>query len=193
MATIEQSKLKTRLIGKKFGKLTVIEFADWHVKSEGFPVKRQSKWKCLCECGNYRIVFGFSLLSVRGPKSCGCLRKIRKSDVDSAFNVLYNEYKYSAIYRNYCFELTKEEFKVITSNNCYYCTREPLNIRKPNSTINKELENYKFNGIDRVDNTKGYTTDNCVPCCEVCNRMKRTMEFEEFKAHITKIYNNLNK
>jgi 5-methylcytosine-specific restriction endonuclease McrA len=27
-------------------------------------------------------------------------------------------------------------------------------------------------GIDRVDNSIGYTPDNCVPCCTQCNRIK---------------------
>ena len=40
---------------------------------------------------------------------------------------------------------------------CYYC-----------HYYKKE----EVNGIDRVDNTKGYTKENSVSCCEMCNRIK---------------------
>lgn len=30
----------------------------------------------------------------------------------------------------------------------------------------------KVLGVDRVDSAKGYTTDNIVPCCFVCNQIK---------------------
>jgi hypothetical protein len=40
---------------------------------------------------------------------------------------------------------------------CYYCKSQKEN---------------EVNGIDRVDNSKGYTKDNCVSCCQFCNRMK---------------------
>lgn len=53
------------LIGKKFGKLTVIEKTE---KREcGYVV-----WKCLCECGNITHVTSGNLLS-GNTFSCGCL------------------------------------------------------------------------------------------------------------------------
>lgn len=54
------------------------------------------------------------------------------------------------------FELTKEQFYNLISQPCYYCG-------------DKEKE---FNGIDRIDSQKGYIIDNCVTCCEYCNKMK---------------------
>lgn len=51
------------LIGKKYGKLTVVEKTK----------KRQGKnivWKCLCECGNYTDVSG-GRLKTGNTKSCG--------------------------------------------------------------------------------------------------------------------------
>jgi hypothetical protein len=27
-------------------------------------------------------------------------------------------------------------------------------------------------GLDRIDSKKGYTKDNCVPCCGFCNNLK---------------------
>lgn len=55
------------LTGMRFGKLTAIE-----------PTEERSdssvKWRCVCDCGNEKLVSGQSL--VRGyTKSCGCLRR----------------------------------------------------------------------------------------------------------------------
>ena len=40
-----------------------------------------------------------------------------------------------------------------------------------------------------MDNTLGYTEDNCVTCCKICNRMKDTLTVEDFKEHIKTILN----
>ena len=49
------------------------------------------------------------------------------------------------------------------------------------------------NGIDRIDNNKGYTKENCVPCCDICNRIKMDLPYNVFIEHITKCYKNLTK
>lgn len=52
------------LLGTQFGKLVVIERAP--NKKDGTAV-----WRCLCECGQERIIPGTSLRASRN-KSCGC-------------------------------------------------------------------------------------------------------------------------
>lgn len=54
------------LIGKKFGRLTVIERAE----NKG----RQTAWLCHCDCGNSKIINAYSLKSGR-TRSCGCIAK----------------------------------------------------------------------------------------------------------------------
>ncbi len=44
-------------------------------------------------------------------------------------------------------------------------------------------------GLDRINSTLGYSIDNCVPCCKKCNTSKLDQTVEEFKEHITNIYN----
>lgn len=56
-----QTNLKD-LTGQRFGRLTV-------VAREGQT--RRVKWKCLCDCGNTKVVFGCHL--GRGTNSCGCI------------------------------------------------------------------------------------------------------------------------
>lgn len=56
--------------------------------------------------------------------------------------------------------LTKEEYFELIQKSCSYC-----------NYYNEE----EINGIDRVDNAKGYILENCIPCCKHCNRMKHIL------------------
>lgn len=47
------------------------------------------------------------------------------------------------------------------------------------------------NGIDRVDNLKGYHADNSVTCCTTCNSAKGQMSLEEFIAWIKRLHSRL--
>jgi hypothetical protein len=53
------------MIGKRFGRLTVIEFA-------GMNYRRSATWRCLCDCGNEKTVDG-NCLRMGWTRSCGCL------------------------------------------------------------------------------------------------------------------------
>lgn len=55
------------LVGKRFGKLTVIERA-------GSTKGGVARWLARCDCGNEIIVDGSSLRRNNGTKSCGCLK-----------------------------------------------------------------------------------------------------------------------
>ena len=41
-----------------------------------------------------------------------------------------------------------------------------------------------------MDNEKGYTFDNVVPCCSICNYAKKSMSKEQFLQWIKRIYIN---
>lgn len=86
----------------------------------------------------------------------------------------YHEYLKSAKKRNYEFLLSKDDCLSFFNTDCYYC-------------------NGKINGlgIDRIDNDKGYTLDNVVPCCYRCNIMKHTSTQESFLSHIKQILDNM--
>ena len=84
----------------------------------------------------------------------------------------YNIYKKNAKRRGFVFNLTKEEFYTLTSLNCHYCG---------------DFNNY--NGIDRIESNIGYIEDNCVPCCEYCNKMKLDYSTDFWLNHIKKVLN----
>ena len=58
----------TDLIGKKFGRLTVIEKTDKKDKGNSFF------YRCKCDCGNEKLSTSW-LLKSGSVSSCGCLRK----------------------------------------------------------------------------------------------------------------------
>ena len=102
------------------------------------------------------------------------LKKIKK-EYDISLNGKYNSYKNSANSRSLIFNLTREDFNLYWQESCWYCKREILTI-----------------GLDRVDNSKGYTLDNIVSCCESCNRAKLAQTVEEFLLMCKLIYENHN-
>jgi len=56
---------KQDLIGKKFGKLTVIK--------EGENKGKNTTWICKCDCGEEKTILAYNLTSGKS-KSCGCVR-----------------------------------------------------------------------------------------------------------------------
>lgn len=56
------------LTGQKFGRLTVLERAEYDGKNKVI------RYKCVCECGEERVVFRNSLATGQ-TQSCGCLNR----------------------------------------------------------------------------------------------------------------------
>jgi hypothetical protein len=98
---------------------------------------------------------------------------------EAAFNCLYNDYVCRCKRGKLPFSLLKDEFRKLVVSNCTYCGVSSAQVRHPNRGGNGD---FVYNGIDRVDNSKGYSADNCVPCCKICNRAKRDMPQSEFFA-----------
>ena len=88
----------------------------------------------------------------------------------------------SARRRNVPFELTREEFAGLICLPCFYCGDPPAE-----RMINSYKAFMVCNGIDRVDNTKGYTRDNCVTACKTCNVAKAALGQQEFINHCKKV------
>ena len=65
------------------------------------------------------------------------------------------------------FELTKEQWDTFVKGNCAYCIRS--------------LPQGKYNGVDRVIPSDGYTSNNTVSCCDDCNRDKGMCLAESMK------------
>ena len=177
--------LRVNLEGQKFGRLTVLHFT-------GRNKSGHSLWNCLCECGQFNTVT-ISNLKDGSTKSCGCLQKElvskrRSLPIGEANrNNVLATYRCNARKRNIEFSLTKEQFKKLVQQKCFYCGVKP-------HTISNHIGNngkFIYNGIDRVDNNKGYVVENCVTCCSICNDWKRTRTRQEFLLRIKLIYDHM--
>lgn len=179
---------KADLVGKRFGRLTVVSLDRIE--------NRHTVWLCKCDCGKENIV-SISGLIGGTIQSCGCLKQEAMAEIGrrntiglgkaAANSILYG-YKKSAGIRNLSWELSEDDFFSLIEKNCHYCGDAPSLFSHRSSSFNG---GFVHNGIDRVDNTLGYTKENCVSCCKNCNYAKRSLSYSEFLDLVRKVYNNL--
>lgn len=88
----------------------------------------------------------------------------------------YTSFQRNALERNLDFHLTELEFEQIVTQNCYLCGKEP--------------GSHHRNGVDRYDNSLGYTLENARPCCSTCNLLKNRFHYEDMMKKFAQIYEN---
>lgn len=169
-----------KLIGKTFGVLTVNSFNSLQ--------GRRKYYNCTCNrCGNTSIVRGDHLYN-SNPQSCthcyysllGTKTKERyqkqrgligeEYEIDKKARNTLLKFKNGASARNFEFSISDNDAIKLLMEPCYYCG-----------------ESISY-GLDRIDSTKGYTYDNVVPCCGICNIMKNKFPLNTFMDKVNKIY-----
>lgn len=165
-------------------------------------------WYCICKCGNTLNVITSRLINKKAISCSNCSSRntISKYNIikkephnklpagEAALNGLYASYKRNAKNKGFIFLLSKQEFKFITSQNCFYCDSPPSQqfpfksyidkMKKTNKSINGF---YIYNGIDRQDNNQGYILNNCVAACNNCNYIKSDWNVIQLKQHLIKM------
>ena len=96
------------------------------------------------------------------------------NDLDYAAELTFKKYRQRSPSRGLEFSLTVDDFKEAIVKPCYYCN-----------------EDYVGVGLDRIVNSIGYHKENIVPCCAVCNLMKRSSSLEEFIDKCQRIVQNM--
>lgn len=158
---------KEDMSGKKFGKLTVIKW---------LPIEeRKSEYKyypylCLCDCGNYTQAKRDDL--IKGNKlSCGCLHE-KYSHSEKRTALKHGEsntklYKIWAMIKGRCFNKNNKNYKDYGGRGITICQEwlgeHGFENFRDWAMANGYDENAKHGEctIDRVDNDKGYSPDNC--------------------------------
>ena len=161
------------MIGKRYGKLVVLERSGVE-KLTGTVI-----YKCQCDCGKVKNINGKNLRN-RQTQSCGCTKEQKGSYKTQEEGTYRN--KYSVLARK-CEPRfndsppTFDEWKAIVTQNCAYCDSPP-----PLITAARYKIPVPCIGIDRINNDKGYTPANMLPCCKKCNFDKRHKTVREFES-----------
>ncbi len=86
---------------------------------------------------------------------------------------VWSQIKYQAKKRGYTLSISEVYYHTkLANSSCYYCGE-------------KDTKYW----IDRKINNKGYTIENTVPCCEMCNKSKRHIDPDIWINHCKKIAN----
>lgn len=175
-------RTREKWINKVVGKLTIQHIR--YVRDNRQPIAVATS---LCECGN---ITETALNSITKNKtlSCGCWNADKQKLLPTlaAKRACFVSRRCDAKRRQLSWSLTLEQYSEITQKNCYYCNKIPSN----EYGSNMYNGNYKYSGIDRIDNLLGYEYHNCVPSCKECNAAKGMMSTAEFIQWINNINNN---
>lgn len=141
------------LTGKRFGRLTVIEKAEKKDKYNNIY------WNCKCDCGNFRCVSTRNLN--RGDtKSCGCLKHESKTTIHGKYKERIHKEWRGILHR--CKNPSASHYENYGGRGISVCDEWSgkdgfINFYK------WSMENgYSDNlTLDRKDNDKGYSPDNC--------------------------------
>jgi len=82
----------------------------------------------------------------------------------------YKKYIEGAKIRNITFDLTFNQFMTFWEKPCSYCGNKIKTIE-----------------LDRMENNQGYTINNIISCCLICNKMKRILSKNDFVNQCKKI------
>ncbi len=134
------------IVGAKFGRATVVKY------------ERYTKVTCLCDCGVNFVTTKGNLVNGR-TKSCGCIR----SEVSGNRNKTHGM-SGTKIYRVYttmkerCSNPNCDKYPMYGGRGITLCSRWENSFENFYADMGDAPEGYS---IDRIDNSKGYSPDNC--------------------------------
>lgn len=135
------------LTGQRFGRLVALERV-----SGARPDK--TYWRCKCDCGR-ETVTGASSLMKGTTKSCSCIRTEKNTKHGLAHHPLFRTW---AQMMARCYEQKNNNYPRYGGRGITVCDRW-----KDATTFIQDNEGKKKPGLtlDRIDNNKGYSPENC--------------------------------
>lgn len=160
------------LTGQRFGRLTVI-------RRSGTGKGRQSQWFCKCDCGADVFALSHNLRS-GNTNSCGCLRvdmaKEQHTKHGFKHHPLYEVWKNM---RSRCYNTRNPDFRYYGGRGVFVCDEWKGD---PSCFIGWSISHGWKSGlqIDRINNDKGYSPNNCrfVTPRANCNNRRCTLQID---------------
>lgn len=158
------------LAGKRFGRLTTLKDSGERSKN------RNIIWRCICDCGNIKMVTTDSLKSGK-TKSCGCLR------IDALKKIMYkhgggSSKSINRLYRIWinmkgrCYNSVDKAYKYYGGRGIKVCPEWKNNYGA--FRFWAVLSGYQDNlTIDRINNDGNYESSNCQFITQSENTKKR--------------------
>jgi hypothetical protein len=164
--------------GTIFGRWTIMQYHG----PDGYT--------CRCVCGTVRVVRRQTLVTGES-QSCGCWaieigrsrgqNQARTTNLRALFSMTYRR----AARHRHTWCISFKGFRSLIFQPCHYCGVVGTNLKK--AERKDGLGSFYYNGLDRVNYTKGYFATNVVPCCKVCNRAKSDMTLQDFQAWLEQL------
>lgn len=108
-------------------------------------------------------------------------RQLTLEESISCLKRAYSLAKAGAKRRDLEFTLTLARHSKLIMGECTYCGA------KASSELNYRRLRMPKNGVDRIDNSKGYTTENCVSCCTFCNTLRASIGWDTWAGLINDV------
>lgn len=146
-----------------------IEFSIHHYTESGVPLYRNQ-----CDTCRQKITYDSFMKRRRADvmiKNKDNLRKrSERKNPKKRARFIVEDSKRSDKKKNRDNNLTIEFVKNIIVNGCSYCEEKKINIC-----------------LDRIDNSKGHTTDNVIAACVRCNYIRNSMPYEAWLCMVPSI------
>ena len=150
-ATAFPVKYKKDISGKKYGRLTAVEFDH--------KEKTNAVWKCRCDCGRILLVDFYKLI-YGNTKSCGCLRKEFPNNLIHGFAREWKRHPLYSIWssmRDRCNNPKNHAFHNYGGRGIKVCNRWD-DFTKFKNDMGKRP---RLHSLDRIDNNGNYEPSNC--------------------------------
>lgn len=168
-------------IGKKFGHLTILSKSNSDKYRRAFVTVQ-------CDCGdivekhwqkilkNLTRTCGKCHFRYKLPPNIG-ITNLPEEIKAKMLKLVYSRMKSEAKRRNRIIDLSFQAVTNFILLPCQSCDDKwSTHIT---TTYNGEKYTLLYNGLDRIDNSRGYVPNNVITLCKTCNRMKLEQNLEE--------------
>lgn len=139
-----------------------------------------------CECGEqFTLSRDYKIKTSDQIRCKNCKRKANMQP-NVGERAAYKRVKSDAARGGRVFDLPLDWFLEAIHQPCHYCGQVDQNSINVASKRKGEflIKDFKYNGLDRLNNDIGYVIENVVPCCFVCNRAKNSMGYQEYIEYL---------
>lgn len=177
---------KVSYVGRRFGRLLVIERAEDAINPNG---KRVVRYKCLCDCGNEKVVRKLHLTNGK-TISCGCYHREKLGDGRRKHGLAHKDrlYKVWLNMKNRCYNKNNNHYKNYGERGITVCDEWKDDFQAfydwcKSHGYEEEIRESGRNNltIDRIDVDGNYEPSNCrfITNKENCLNKRNTMSDEE--------------